>query len=63
MEVMRTNYMGTLNVTHAFLPHMRERRSGTILLFGSRTAYRNEFVVSRALPEPLYLHKLEVCLS
>ncbi|OSC98877.1 NAD(P)-binding protein [Trametes coccinea BRFM310] len=44
MEVMRTNYMGTLNVTHAFLPHMRERRSGTILLFGSRTAYRNEFV-------------------
>ncbi|CDO68982.1 hypothetical protein BN946_scf184777.g12 [Trametes cinnabarina] len=44
MEVMRTNYTGTLSVTHAVLPHMRKRCAGTVLLFGSRTAYRNEFL-------------------
>ncbi|KAI8973104.1 NAD-P-binding protein [Trametes punicea] len=44
MEVMKTNYAGTISVTHAVLPYMRERRSGTVILFGSRTAYRNEFL-------------------
>ncbi|KAI0635368.1 NAD-P-binding protein [Trametes polyzona] len=44
VQVMKTNYLGTINVTNAVLPHMRKRREGTVLIFGSRTAYRNEFL-------------------
>ena len=47
MKVMTTNYGGTVNVTNAVLPYMRERRSGTVLIYGSRTGYRNEFLVGR----------------
>ncbi|KAI0328782.1 NAD-P-binding protein [Cubamyces sp. BRFM 1775] len=44
MKVMTVNYGGTVNVTNAVLPHMRERRSGIVLIYGSRTGYRNEFL-------------------
>ncbi|KAI0746292.1 NAD-P-binding protein [Daedaleopsis nitida] len=44
MHVMKTNYAGAVNVTNSFLPHMRSRRAGTIVLIGSRSAYRNEFL-------------------
>ncbi|EKM58132.1 uncharacterized protein PHACADRAFT_252197 [Phanerochaete carnosa HHB-10118-sp] len=33
------NLFGQLDVTNAFLPYMRERRSGTIVLMGSRTGW------------------------
>ncbi|KAI0056338.1 NAD-P-binding protein [Artomyces pyxidatus] len=42
LEVMRTNFFGAVNVTNAFLPHMREKREGTVVLLGSRSAFRNE---------------------
>ncbi|KZT70275.1 NAD(P)-binding protein [Daedalea quercina L-15889] len=35
----QTNVMGVINVTNAILPHMRERRSGTIVMIGSRSAW------------------------
>ncbi|KAI0666454.1 hypothetical protein C8Q78DRAFT_1059629 [Trametes maxima] len=44
LDVMNVNYGGTLSVTHAVLPYMRERREGTILIIGSRSGYRNEFL-------------------
>ncbi|KAI0318909.1 NAD-P-binding protein [Amylostereum chailletii] len=42
MRVMQTNYAGVINVTNALLPHMRARKSGTVIIVGSRSAYRNE---------------------
>nr|VWO94541.1 ATP-dependent RNA helicase CshA (EC [Ganoderma boninense] len=45
----QTNLFGVLNVTNAVLPHMRERRAGTVVILGSRSAWRPE-----ASPAGLY---------
>jgi len=39
----RLNVFGPMNVTYAVLPFMRQRRSGTVVFVGSRSAIRNEF--------------------
>ena len=44
-----TNVFGVMAVTHAVLPHMRRRLSGTIVMTGSRSAFANEFPVSTSL--------------
>ncbi|KAG0702629.1 hypothetical protein DFH29DRAFT_999178 [Suillus ampliporus] len=38
----RTNVFGVLDVTNAALPYMREKRSGTIVIIGSRSAWKPE---------------------
>ncbi|KAG1853299.1 hypothetical protein C8R48DRAFT_723530 [Suillus tomentosus] len=38
----RPNVLGVLDVTNAALPHMRERKSGTVVIIGSRSAWRPE---------------------
>jgi len=38
----RTNVFGLLDVTNAALPHLRASKSGTLLIIGSRSAYRTE---------------------
>lgn len=38
----RTNVFGLLDVTTAALPHMRQRKSGTIVMMGSRLGWRPE---------------------
>jgi NAD(P)-dependent dehydrogenase (short-subunit alcohol dehydrogenase family) len=48
MKDVKTNFIGPVNVTNAILPHMRQRREGTIVLIGSRSAYR-QMVVSTFL--------------
>ena len=40
-----TNVFGTLNVTNAVLPHMRSKKSGTVVIVGSRSAWRTEIPV------------------
>ncbi|KAG1823222.1 hypothetical protein EV424DRAFT_1346402 [Suillus variegatus] len=38
----RPNVCGVLDVTNAALPYMRERKSGTVVIIGSRSAWRPE---------------------
>ena len=45
MQFMKTNFAGPINVNNAFLPHMRRRRSGTLVLFGGFAVYKSEFMV------------------
>jgi len=42
MKQLRTNLFGVMDVTNAALPYMREKRSGTIVIIGSRSAWRPE---------------------
>ncbi|KAM5543904.1 hypothetical protein V8D89_002521 [Ganoderma adspersum] len=44
MEFMKTNFAGPINVNNVFLPHMRGRRSGTLVLFGGFAVYKSEFM-------------------
>lgn len=36
------NLFGLLDVTTAILPHMRSRRSGTVVLMGSRSSWAQQ---------------------
>jgi len=42
MRQYKTNVFGVINVTHAFLPHMRERCDGTIVIVGSRSGWKTQ---------------------
>ena len=45
-DPFEVNFFGVVKVTNAFLPHMRSRRDGTIVVVGSRSVYFNQFPVS-----------------
>ena len=45
MRMMQTNFVGVINVTNAVLPHMRNRREGSVVFIGSRSAFRNQIEV------------------
>jgi len=40
MQQFDTNYFGVVRVTTAVLPHMREHASGTVVIVGSRSAWK-----------------------
>ncbi|KAG2753733.1 NAD(P)-binding protein [Suillus brevipes Sb2] len=42
IKQFRPNVFGVLDVTNAALPYMRERKSGTVVIIGSRSAWRPE---------------------
>ncbi|KAL1751233.1 hypothetical protein FB107DRAFT_266774 [Schizophyllum commune] len=41
---MEANLYGVVDVTLAVLPHMRERKAGTVVMVGSRSAYKTELI-------------------
>lgn len=50
-HIMQINFFGVINVTNAFLPHMRERKSGTVVIMGSRSAFTPHVPVGVLVPE------------
>jgi len=46
------NLFGLVNVTNAFLPYMRDRREGTVVVIGSRSGWRTL---------PVRLSKVDKC--
>ena len=48
-DPFEVNFFGVVKVTNAFLPHMRSRREGTIVVIGSRSVYFNQFPVSHGV--------------
>jgi NADP-dependent 3-hydroxy acid dehydrogenase YdfG len=45
MEQYKTNVFGVINVTNAFLPHMRHRGEGTVIVIGSRSGWKTQSAV------------------
>ena len=52
MNDVNTNFVGPINITNAVLPSMRERRDGTIVFVGSRSAFRTYVPVSLTSSSP-----------
>lgn len=48
----QTNVFGVINVTNAVIPQMRERRSGTVVIIGSRSGWNPAMPVSSHLRDP-----------
>jgi NAD(P)-dependent dehydrogenase (short-subunit alcohol dehydrogenase family) len=46
MEQYKTNVFGVINVTNAFLGHMRQRGEGTIVVVGSMSGWKTQSPVS-----------------
>ncbi|KAF8584869.1 NAD(P)-binding protein [Ramaria rubella] len=46
LEMYKTNVFGVVNVTNAFLPYLRQRRSGTVVIVGSRSGWRTRFATN-----------------
>ncbi|KAI0920223.1 hypothetical protein AcV5_010023 [Taiwanofungus camphoratus] len=46
LAVFQVNVFGLINVTNAVLPHMRERRSGTLVFLGSRSVWKADTVMT-----------------
>ncbi|KAG2152432.1 hypothetical protein BD769DRAFT_38932 [Suillus cothurnatus] len=44
LRQFQTNFFGVVNVCNAVLPYMRKKRSGTVVIIGSRSAWRPERV-------------------
>lgn len=49
LKAFNINLFGAMNVTVAFLPFLRAQKSGTIVLMGSRHAWKSQHAVSLTL--------------
>ena len=49
MEQFQVNFFGLINVTNAVLPYMRQQRSGTVVIMGSRLVWQAHGPVSTVL--------------
>lgn len=49
LEQFKVNFFGAINITNAFLPSMRARRDGTIVMLGSRSGWRTLSVGVKAI--------------
>ncbi|KAI1080025.1 NAD(P)-binding protein [Whalleya microplaca] len=58
-----TNVFGVLKVTRAALPHMRERRTGTLVFIGSRSGWWGDPYVGPYTASKFALEGLVECLS
>ncbi|KAA1472754.1 NAD-P-binding protein [Dentipellis sp. KUC8613] len=59
----RTNVFGVINVTNAVLPYMRAKRDGTVVILGSRSAWKNDFPVSPYSASKAAIHSYADTLS
>ncbi|KAF7794087.1 hypothetical protein EIP86_005217 [Pleurotus ostreatoroseus] len=48
MKQFSANFFGVINVTNAFLPSLRRQKSGTIVIIGSRHAWKSQFPMTSA---------------
>ncbi|KAH7912899.1 hypothetical protein BJ138DRAFT_1134454 [Hygrophoropsis aurantiaca] len=62
-EQFQTNVFGVLNVTNAVVPYMRKAGSGTVVVFGSRSAWKPEIVVRFYGASKAAVHALTESLS
>ncbi|KZT05083.1 NAD-P-binding protein [Laetiporus sulphureus 93-53] len=46
LDLFQTNVFGVLNLTNAVLPYMRERKSGTVVFFGSRSVWKADTILT-----------------
>ncbi|KAL6307085.1 NAD(P)-binding protein [Sparassis latifolia] len=54
----QTNVFGVMNVTNATLPHMRSRRSGTVVIIGSRSVWKTGPTVGMYVASKAAVHAL-----
>ncbi|PCH39364.1 NAD(P)-binding protein [Wolfiporia cocos MD-104 SS10] len=59
-----TNFFGALKVTNAVIPHMRQRRSGTLVFLGSRSVWQaNVPAVGFYIASKAAIHAMSECLA
>ncbi|KAF8510258.1 hypothetical protein JB92DRAFT_3083634 [Gautieria morchelliformis] len=63
MYIYKTNIYGVVNVTNTFLPYMRDRQSGTVVIVGSRSGWYTHYPVSPYNSSKAAIHAIADALT